>query len=76
MKKFLGIIVLGLLLSSTSFAGVKKGKGEVKMSNQSLNNFLQYIRGKKGHKPMTFILSSDGVWSSYWCFFEAKIVKL
>ena len=66
MKNILGIIVLCLLFSSTSFAGVKKGKGEVKMSNESLYRFIQYIRGKKGQKPMKFILSSDGLWSTYW----------
>ena len=66
MKNILGIILLCLLFSSTSFAGVKKGKGEVKMSNESLYRFIQYIRGKKGQKPMTFILSSDGLWSTYW----------
>ena len=66
MKKFLGTVVLCLLLSTTSFAGVKKGKGEVKMTNQSIDRFIQYIRGKKGQKPMAFILSNDGVWSTYW----------
>ena len=66
MKKILGIVILCLLLSPTSFAGVKKGKGEVKMSNQSVERFIQYIRGKKGQKPMTFILSDNGLWSTYW----------
>ena len=66
MKKFLSIIVLSLLISSTSFAGVKKGKGEVTMSERSLDRFIEYIRGKKQQVPMAFILSSDGYWSTYW----------
>ena len=66
MKKLLVIVVLGLLLSSTSFAGVKKGKGEVKMTENSVERFIKYIRAKKGKKPMTFILSSNGRWSTYW----------
>ena len=65
MKKFLGILILGFLLSTTSFAGVKKGKGEVKMSEQSVYWFIQYIRGKKQRNPAGFILSSDGRWANY-----------
>ena len=66
MKKIIGIIILSILLSSTSFAGVKKGKGEVEMSNRAVENFITYLRGKKGMKPLAFILSSDGSWSHYW----------
>ena len=66
MKKILSIIILSLLLSSTSFAGVKKGKGEVKMSERSVQAFIQYIRGAKQMKPLTFIISSTGNWSFYW----------
>jgi len=65
VKKFLGILILGFLLSTTSFAGVKKGKGEVKMSEQSVDWFIQYIRGKKQRNPAGFILSSDGRWANY-----------
>lgn len=36
------------------------------MSNQSVERFIQYIRGKKGQKPMTFILSDNGLWSTWW----------
>mgnify|MGYP001273223358 FL=1 len=67
MLKFFKILaVLLLLISTNSFAGVKKGKGEVKLSENSLDRFIQYIRGKKQQVPMAFILSSDGYWSTYW----------
>jgi len=66
MKKLLGILILSLLLSTTSFAGVKKGKGEVKMTENSVERFIMYIRGKKSQKPLAFILSNDGDWSTYW----------
>ena len=66
MKKIIGIIILSILLSSTSFAGVKKGKGEVTMSESSVEWFIKYIRGKKSQVPLAFILSSDGSWSTYW----------
>ena len=73
MKKIIVTISLtiSLFLTSydTSFAA-KKGKGEVKLSQGSLNHFIRYIQGKiKGGvrwTPMMFILSSDGKWSSYW----------
>ena len=67
MLKFFKILaVLLLLIITNSFAGVKKGKGEVKLSENSLDRFIQYIRGKKQQVPMAFILSSDGYWSTYW----------
>ena len=66
MKKIIGIIILSILLSSTSFAGVKKGKGEVTMSANTVDFFIKYLRAKKGMKPLAFILSNDGSWSYYW----------
>jgi len=66
MKKILGILFLILLLSTGSFAGVKKGKGEVEMSNHAVERFITYLRGKKGMKPMAFILSSNGSYTFYW----------
>ena len=66
MKKILSIVLLILLLCSNSYAAVKKGKGEVTLSNQSVDWLIKYIRGKGSKKPMAFILSSNGAWSSYW----------
>ena len=50
------------------------GKGEVKLSERTLQNFLWYLRGdwperQKGrYVPAYFILSSDGSWSYFmWC---------
>ena len=64
MKKIIGIIILSILLGSTSFAGVKKGKGEVTMTANTVDIFIKYIRGKKSQVPLAFILSSDGSWST------------
>lgn len=66
MKKLYYILILSLLLTSASFAGVKKGKGDVILDKYSLENFITYIRGKKSKYPLGFILSSDGSWSTYW----------
>ena len=58
----LGIIVLGLLLSTASFSSTKKGKGEVTIKESTVDYFIQYIRGKSSQKPLAFILSSNGYW--------------
>ena len=61
-------MVLGLLLCNNSFAGTK-GKGEVKLSDQSVGHFVDYLSGKivqgTRWKPSVFILSSNGNWSFY-----------
>ena len=60
-------MVLGLLLSTVSFAGTKKGKGEVTINDATVDYFIQYIRGKgTTKKPLAFILSSDGYWATYY----------
>ena len=41
MKKLLGIVFLGLLLSSNAYA--KVGKGELKLSKSTMNNLMQYL---------------------------------
>ena len=64
-------LAISLVLASlgTSYAATK-GTGDVKLSQQSLNNFIRYIRGKvvdgERWKPMMFILSSGGSWSNFW----------
>ena len=74
MKKMLIIFVMCMLLYSPSSFAIVKGKGEVKLSERSLDNFVYYIKGdwpgrKKGrYNPAWFVLSSDGTWSTFqWC---------
>ena len=65
IKAFI-ILFLIISINSNSFAGTKIGKGEVIMSDRSVDWFIKYIRAKKNYKPMAFILSSNGQWSTYW----------
>ena len=72
--KFLLILVLSLLVYNPSSFAIITGKGEVKLSERALQNFMWYLRGdwaerKKGkYVPAYFILSSDGTWSTFmWC---------
>ena len=48
MKKLLGIVFLGLLLSSNAYA--KVGKGELKLSKSTMNNLMQYLYGAGNSK--------------------------
>tara|TARA_Y100000031_G_scaffold153645_1_gene199384 strand:- start:802 stop:1374 length:573 start_codon:yes stop_codon:yes gene_type:complete len=70
MKKIILILVMSLLLYNPSSFAVIKGKGEVKMSDDAVNHFIQYIRGKikdgRRWKPAVFILSSNGEWHKAW----------
>ena len=74
MKKLLGIVVLGLLLSGNAYA--KKGSGELKLSKTIMTEFLMYLYGasnpkysdganKKNH-PMLMTISKDGKTSHYY----------
>ncbi len=80
VKKFIAVFLISIFTYSPSFSAVK-GKGEVKMSDQALNDFANYIWGnfdvdlnkvqawssrKKNPKPLMFIMSSDGNWTMSW----------
>ena len=67
MKKLLGIIVMSLLWSNTSFAGY--GAGELTLSENAVLSFQKYLKGKvKGNrvKPTRFLISEDGLRTHWW----------
>ena len=78
MKKLLYILVLVLFFYNPASYAVIKGKGEVKLTDRVVNNFIYYIHcdwPKKPKnqrcKPGTFILSSNGDWNfSYYCAYN------
>ena len=74
MKKLLGVIVLGLLLSGNVYA--KNGKGELKLSKQTMEHFIKYLYGSndqygdgknKKNNPFIITVSANGK-SSYYYF--------
>jgi len=74
MKKILVLFFLSMFLYNPSGHAMITGKGEVKLTERALQNFLWYLRGdwperKKGrYVPAYFILSSNGNWSYFlWC---------
>ena len=64
MKKVLAIIVLGLLWCGNAFAGY--GKGDLTITENGVQEFYQYLQGKKG-KPMRAVVNSDGS-KFYWMY--------
>ena len=69
MKKFLWILVLGLILFVTptniSFA-IEGGYGELKLSNKVLDVFVKYIKGRHSEAPYIFAVALDGLEYQYW----------
>jgi len=74
MRKFLGIVVLTLLLSSNAYA--KVGKGELKLSKSTMNHLMRYLYGagnskysgdaEKKNQPLLMAISEDGNSSYYY----------
>ena len=71
MKKLLGIVVLGLLLNFNAYAA-PDGRGEVKLSEDIVKSFIDYLVGDIGtqksvfNKPSTFWITIDGSRSYWW----------
>ena len=52
MKKLLGIVVLGLLLSGNAYSkSVKKGSGPLKLSDNTIEIFYTYLAQKLSYGP-------------------------
>ena len=72
MKKLLGILVLGLLLSTNANAAPKsyyEGAGELVLSKEVTDLFIKYIKkqlkGRVGDLPVIFLITEDGN-NAYW----------
>ena len=66
MKKFLGILFLGLLFISSPANAGTTGSGELKISSGVFNAFLKYLRGGTNKVPDKFLVTLDGKDSYYW----------
>ncbi len=65
MKKFFIIIFLSLFFTSPSLSKII-GEGEIKLNDNILEYFWQYIKGKGNKKPGTFVIAVDGSYATYW----------
>ena len=66
MKKILGIIVLGLLLSINAQAASKWGKGDLQLDDFVVEKFIKYLRGNASTSPHLFAVSIDGLGFNYY----------
>jgi len=72
MKK-LSLILF--FISITSFANSGTiGKGEIKLTDYSLEYFMEYIRGGWGKTPDKFVITYDGTLPFYWTCAKAACV--
>ena len=73
--KFLTVFILFLLWNSTSFASSKFGYGELKLANNVIEKFIQYVQAKDNKRPSLFAVSKDGLqWNYYYCAYGHKCV--
>jgi signal recognition particle subunit SEC65 len=61
MKKLLGIVVLGFLLSGNAYAS-KIGNGSIQFSDEVTKNFIKFLRNEYG---ISFVVTPDGSYSTY-----------
>ena len=69
MKNFLLITIIFILYNSSSYAGSKWGKGELKLDDYVVEKFIEYIKGSTTSKaPYLFAVSIDGwTYNYYFC---------
>ena len=72
MKNFLGILVLGLLLISSSANAGSIGSGELTLSPGATDWFIKYIKGGWGKTPDKFVVTYDGTGTYWWTCPEAN----
>ena len=71
MKKFLGILVLGLLVISSPAKAGPIGEGDLTLKPFIVDWFIQYLRAEKGKKPSKFLIINNGENAYYfYCAFS------
>ena len=76
MKKIISTLFFVLIIHSNSYA--VDGKGEIQLSEQVVNSFIDYIKGRTNkhgnslyNKPAVFWVSTDGT-RAYWWYCAAN----
>lgn len=64
MKKYLVILVLGLLVISSPANSGNIGSGELKLHPSAVNAFIEYVQIRD--KPRIFLVPIDGSSASWW----------
>ena len=75
MKKIIGLFVITFFLfSNTSKAGSPWGEGELQLSDNAANWFVQFVKGKGRKSPADFYVTIDGASATYWYCSEGRCV--
>ena len=76
MKNFIILCFLLIMFSSKSYAA-QDGRGELQLSEQAVNSFINYIKGDTNrgkslsNRPMSYWISNDGNLGFWWyCPYE------
>ena len=79
MKKFFLIIILSLYCS-TSLADKYVGRGELKLHDFHIENFMDYLSSPPGQSPMVFMVIADeegySIWATFWYCPEGNCMTL
>mgnify|MGYP006157092877 FL=1 len=66
MKKLLTVVVLSLLIFMPSSFSKTIGEGNLKLNDEMIRYFQQYLLGKGNQRPMVFTIAVDGSYGTYW----------
>jgi len=66
MKKVLGIIIISFLILIPKSYSKSIGEGELKLNDEMIRYFHQYLKGKGSQSPMMFTIAVDGSYATYW----------
>ena len=71
MKKILGILIFSFLFLTPSISK-NIGEGDLKLSDNIIEYFHQYLKGKGSKKPGSFVIAIDASYATYWYCPEAR----
>ena len=66
IKTIFIISVISFLLSISKSYSKSYGEGELKLSDNMIEYFYQYLKGKGNQRPMMFVIAVDGSYATYW----------
>tara|TARA_B100001057_G_scaffold2310_1_gene2127 strand:+ start:1763 stop:2230 length:468 start_codon:yes stop_codon:yes gene_type:complete len=78
MKKIL-IIIFFFFFFSNAIADKFVGRGELKLHDVDIDNFMNYLSSPPGQSPMVFLVMAEegkAIWSTYWYCPEGNCMTL
>ena len=66
MKKFFTVLIFYFFIFVPNSFSKSIGEGELKLSDNIIRYFHQYLKGKGSKRPMIFIIAVDGSYATYW----------